>query len=584
MNMHTFRDLSIKWKLMLIAMLTSSVTLLLAGVAYVAYDLITLRHAMTRDLQTLAQIIGTNSKAALVFNEEHSAEETLAALRAEQHIVSAYLYTTEGEVFARYLRDNEKGEFSPPEPQEDGHRFGNGYLVLFQRIVHDGEIIGTIYIQSDMQEVYARQKRYISIAIIVMLASSFVGFLLSSTLQRVISGPILHLAQTAKIVSAKKDYSVRAKKTSQDEVGVLIEGFNEMLTQIQQRDSELIIANTELKDTLENLKKTQTQLAQSEKMAALGQLVAGIAHEINTPAGAIFSAIKEIDAAYVILLESLSEILDSLTPELRELYLNACHLVISSDKNISTKDQRKLAKGIREKLSEHGLEEVRNLSQDLVLIGFSERNVDDFISLFLTPDAKQIRESLRHLGKIQIHVMDTKIAIGRIIQLVKALKHYSHLDEEELITTNLQEDLDNTLIILRNQLKRGIKVHKEYDEIPLFTCYADQLNQVWTNLIVNSIQAMRGEGEIYLRLKKLNDSEIAVEVEDTGPGIPEELLPKIFEPYFTTKAKGEGIGMGLSICQEIVEKHKGHIEVNSSESGKTCFRVVLPFFLEHGVS
>jgi signal transduction histidine kinase len=136
--------------------------------------------------------------------------------------------------------------------------------------------------------------------------------------------------------------------------------------------------------------------------------------------------------------------------------------------------------------------------------------------------------------------------------------------------------MDNTLIILNNKIKRAVVVHKEYGEMPALFCYADQLNQVWTNMVHNSIQAMRGEGEIFLRLGHDEASKsIFVEIEDSGPGIPPELHEKIFEPYFTTKPKGEGTGIGLSISKEIMERHRGSITLKS-QPGKTCFRILLP--------
>lgn len=253
--MRPFRDLPIKRKLMLIMMVTSSVVLLLACAAFVTYELVLFRRTMVRDLSTLAGIIGSNSTAALAFNDQRSAEETLAALRAEPHIVSACLYARDGRVFARYLRGDVRGEVFAPAPQEDGHRFGKDDLAVFRRIVLDNETIGTVYIQSDLEEVYSRLKLYGTIVAIVMSAASFVAFLLSSQLQGVISGPVLHLAQIARTVTAGKDYSVRAIQRGQDELGLLIEGFNEMLTQIQARDTALQKAHDELEKRVDERTK-----------------------------------------------------------------------------------------------------------------------------------------------------------------------------------------------------------------------------------------------------------------------------------------------------------------------------------------
>lgn len=269
--MHVFRAAPIKRKLILIIMLTSSVAFLLGGVAYLTYDLLTFRTLMARQLAVLAEIIGANSTAALSFNDPASAQETLAALAADENIVSTALYTKDGRIFAKYLRSDVTGEFSTPEPEKDGHRFEDGHLVLFQPIVLQGDRIGTIYIQSDMQVFYSRLKQYASVGAIVMLAVSLVAFLLSAKLQRVISEPILQLARTARVVSVEKDYSVRAVKQSEDELGILIDGFNDMLTQIQNRDAEFMAS------------KERTEAATRAK----SEFLANMSHELRTPMNAV---------------------------------------------------------------------------------------------------------------------------------------------------------------------------------------------------------------------------------------------------------------------------------------------------------
>ncbi|MDM8568341.1 ATP-binding protein [Thiotrichales bacterium HSG1] len=333
---------------------------------------------------------------------------------------------------------------------------------------------------------------------------------------------------------------------------------------------ELYIAN---KNTKNALQQTKVQLVQSEKMAVLGQLIAGIAHEINTPAGAIKSAIGEVEEDYLKVLEQVIDLLETLTPEVRKLYIKATKTVFTADKDISTRERRKIARKITRVLDEHDIEDADDVGNNLALIGITD--IDELLPLLKTTNINEIQQSLRQFGTSQIHVRDIKIAIDRIAKIVKALKHYSHIDDSNLMFTSLQEDLDNTLIILHNQIKHGIIVHKEYDDVPPFRCYADLLNQVWTNLIYNSVQAMNAQGEIYVRLKKVND-EVIVEIEDNGPGIPEDVLPRIFDSNFTTKSKGEGTGLGLSICQELVQKHQGEITIES-QPGRTCFKVILPF-------
>src|SRR5712692_10283414 len=197
--MRVFRGLSIRRKLTLIIMLTSCVALLLASVAFVIYDRITFRRAMARDLTVLANVIGTNSAASLTFNDPKSAQEVLGALSAEPHVIAACIYTHGGKAFATYLPGGAKKEdLLPPEPQAEGSRFEADHLVLSRQIIFDGEIIGTVHLVSDLREMHARLERQIYIVLVILLGAALVVFLLSIKLQRVISGPILDLAQTAK--------------------------------------------------------------------------------------------------------------------------------------------------------------------------------------------------------------------------------------------------------------------------------------------------------------------------------------------------------------------------------------------------
>lgn len=341
-----------------------------------------------------------------------------------------------------------------------------------------------------------------------------------------------------------------------------------------QRD-EIKLEKERTEHALQDLKNAQMQLIQSEKMASLGNLIAGIAHEINTPAGAIKSAINEVEKDYIVLLQQLVLIIGGLSPELRSDYLATCMQIMDFEKDISTKEQREVAKEIQALLDEQSIENARHYSKQLAQIGFSSKIISGKIDLFKQESREEIVNSFHQLGMSQIQVRDIKIAISRISQLVKALKSYSHVDNEVLTETSLVEDFENTLIILNNKLKRAITIKKEFDELPLLRCFPEKLNQVWTNLLHNSIQALKGEGEITIRLKNESNTEIRVEIEDNGPGIPPEILPQIFEPYFSTKSKGEGTGLGLSISKDIIQKHKGRIEVESVP-GKTCFKIFLP--------
>ena len=239
-----FRTLSIKGKLMLITMLTSSVALLVASAGFLVYDLVAFRDRMSQDLMTEARIIGANSAAGLAFHDERAVGEILAALKARDETVSAALYTPNGELFASYLRDDAASV--PPRSQGSGYHFENHRLEVSQEVVLHGEALGTLQIVSDMRHWDARLKRYTSIVFILMFGAAGVAFLFSSKLQAVISRPILDLERTMRTVSSHKDFALRAPKPHDDEVGALIDGFNTMLSEIQQRDTALQAANEDL--------------------------------------------------------------------------------------------------------------------------------------------------------------------------------------------------------------------------------------------------------------------------------------------------------------------------------------------------
>jgi signal transduction histidine kinase/HAMP domain-containing protein len=248
------RDVSIQRKLTLLTLITTGVTLVLSGVAYVTYDLFAFRQAMERDRLILAQIVGANSTAALAFDDPKAGKATLASLSAQPRIVAACLYGKDGKVFATYHRADERS--GPILRADECPVAGRGYLEVSQPIILDGELVGAIAIESDLQEFYARLGRYASIGLVAIVVSSFIGWRLSLRLQQAISAPILNLVQTARAVSENMDYSVRAVKYSADEVGLLIEGFNDMLAQIEKRDAAL----TELSKNLNQLYRLSTAL------------------------------------------------------------------------------------------------------------------------------------------------------------------------------------------------------------------------------------------------------------------------------------------------------------------------------------
>ena len=293
------KNLSIKRKLMLITMLTSGVAVVLSSAGFLIYDLTSFRHSLSQDLMTQAEIIGYNSAAAMAFRDESAATVTLSALQAKEDIVSAVLYTHDGKIFAQYFHGNAPRPGLPAPPQERGYRFKGTYLEVFRDVTLNGEPVGILFLQSDMRQWNSRAKRYATIFLSFVLISGFFALLVSSKLQKLISGPILHLEDTMRVVSATKSYEVRATKFYGDEIGRLIDGFNTMLSEIQHRDTALHHANDELKTrTLElegeivHRKQMQQELLNAKHAAedanrAKSAFLANMSHELRTPLNAI---------------------------------------------------------------------------------------------------------------------------------------------------------------------------------------------------------------------------------------------------------------------------------------------------------
>ncbi len=236
--MRVFSHLPVRQRFTVITMIASGVALLLAGAAFTAYEVIVFRDTLVKQLGRTAQILGENSAAALSFRDPVSATQTLRSLASDPHILSGAIYDERGAVFATYQAAAAPAAAFPTALAE-GHRFGSSSLELFQGIVLDGDRAGTLYLRSDLAEMDARLLRYVLIVAVVLILSSLVAWLLARRLHPMITRPISHLSAVAGQVALDRNYSVRAVKEADDEIGRLIDGFNEMLAQIQARDGEL---------------------------------------------------------------------------------------------------------------------------------------------------------------------------------------------------------------------------------------------------------------------------------------------------------------------------------------------------------
>ena len=269
--MSAFQNVSIQRKQTLIIMLTSSVVLFLACASFITLDTVTFRRELSERVTVLADAVGSNCAAAIDFEDVKAAQEALTALRADDNIVAACVYSSGGRIFAVYKRDAAT-PFAFPNARPDGHEFKADQLQVFRSIEQAGAKTGTIFVASDLRDISTRLKRYMSIVGLVFLTSLLIALALSSRLQRLVSDPILRLAEVARAVAEEKNYSVRATKRSDDELGQLVDGFNEMLMQIQTRDTALRAA----RDDLENRVAERTAELQFKNVILATQQEASI--------------------------------------------------------------------------------------------------------------------------------------------------------------------------------------------------------------------------------------------------------------------------------------------------------------------
>jgi len=331
---------------------------------------------------------------------------------------------------------------------------------------------------------------------------------------------------------------------------------------------------------IERLRGTEIMLRQSEKMAQLGTLSAGVAHELNNPAAAVKRGADQLALeleSYSASLRDLATI--PLTQPARDSLMR--HMEIARKPRAGALPLDAMARSDREAeieawLSAKGVGKVWELAPGLAEIGLDRAKLEALASDIGAAAIGPAAKFLVATKGVQSVLYEISEGATRISEIVKALKTYTYLDQAPVQEVDVHEGLESTLVILRSKLKPGIEVRREFAaELPRITAYGSELNQVWTNIIDNAADAMEGRGVVTLRTRAEGGA-VVVEIEDTGPGIPPENQSRIFDPFFTTKPPGKGTGLGLDISYRIVvQRHRGDIKV-FSRPGKTTFQVTLP--------
>ena len=335
---------------------------------------------------------------------------------------------------------------------------------------------------------------------------------------------------------------------------------------------------TILQTVSQRLRQNEALLRQNEKMAALGTLAAGLAHELNNPAAAVRRSASQLIAALGEWSTAMTELqrlaLTSEQARAIEGLKNDMETRHSSSTTLDPLTQSDREAETQGWLEQRGASDAWRLAPTFVSGGWKVSSLSNLEQTFSGPSLLAVLNWLSTGLAVYALLDEVNLGAERVSEIVKAVKAYAYLDQAPIQEVDIHEGLENTLIILRHKLA-GIEIVREYAAgLPKIEAHGSELNQVWTNILDNAAYAMEGKGRLNLRTAA-EDGHVLVEIRDTGPGIPPEIQQRIFEPFFTTKPPGVGTGLGLHIVYSIINNHHGRIRL-TSEPGNTCFQITLP--------
>lgn len=369
--------------------------------------------------------------------------------------------------------------------------------------------------------------------------------------------------------------SIRRNKKNNKQLANQNMAIQKQTVELNARNKELIISRENINKAFEELNGAQSQLVQAEKLASLGMLVAGVAHDINTPLGAINASAQNMHIVVNKLFLGFSDLIRSFTE--RELLVfkgMVRHWETNNSFDYSSVEKRRKRRRFKEELEKRNVPNASTISLLLIEVGIDEIESHHLL-LLDREDNLEIFENLKVVIDLRSIGNTVKQAVDKASDVVFALKKYSREDDQVLEEIDIKDSLETVLSIYRRNLTdvNLVLSFQEYNGV-VFGKYS-ALCQVWTNLIHNAVQAMKGEGELELGIEQIGDK-LHVFVKDGGEGIKDEDKDKIFNPFFTTKKRGEGTGLGLDICRKIIEKHDGEITFLSKTGIGTTFSVYLP--------
>ena len=650
----------IRRKLTGMILVTCGAVVLLSTLISFAYEIVTFRRAAQESLATLGRVVATNSTAALAFQNADDARSVLNALSAEPHIVAAALYTDGGELFATYPGTLPESEF-PPRPELAGFHFEDSHLLGVQPVVENGRAMGTLYLKSDMRAMTERLWLHGGVAVLIILATGVLAYFLSRRLQQQISGPLLALADTARAVSQRKDYSVRAPDSDTTELSTLTDAFNLMLTEIQGHDAKL---QTQLA-RLGLMQHITRAIAERQDLPSIFQVVLQTLED-NLPID--FCCVCQYDTAHeavtTIAVGAKSRacavklgIEEQAQIAIDQNGLSRCvagHLVYEPDvRTVQFPFPQRLASGGMRSLvisplavenrvfgvmiaarvqpdafSSGDCEFLKHLSEHVALAshqtqlhGALQQAYDD---LRQTQHTVMQQERLRALGQMASGIAhDINNAISPVSLYTESmLEREPNLSERaraNLMTIQRAiEDVAGTVARLREfyrprevQLQlarvdvnriiaqvleltharwsdmaqqRGsmIDVQQQLDPACLEIMGAEgEIRDALTNLIFNAVDAMPNGGTLAVRSRivRINEheSQVHVEVADTGIGMDDATRRRCLEPFFTTKGE-RGTGLGLAMVYGMIQRHSAEMEIDSTPGVGTTMRLIFPAY------
>jgi two-component system sporulation sensor kinase A len=569
-------NLPIQTKIALIVLLVTAFSLITGFGFVILHDIRTFRNDMVENTVAVARIIGDYSVVDIAFRDEEASRDTLSKLSSISNIDAAYLYDASGNLFSSFVKEGVRSQ--PPSLQSNLTEFSGTHLHVFKPIRRQNEFYGTIYLRSSTEALNAKVRDYLFTMIlslvVLMLLSAAIAFLL----QGVISRPILDLAGVAKRISEVGDYSIRAEKKGEDEIGQLCDGFNNMLEQIDRRQVEQNKAETALRESEDRYRGLVESSPDAIFVVQRGSIafinVAGLKmlgyksiEELKRESSPTFSK-KLLDSAGTsVPFEASFQRKDGTNLEL-EVTITEILFKGAAATQVMARD---VTERTNLRQAAQKMERLAAIGEFAAMIAHEIRNSLGSISL----NFKYLTERLDVPEAYRTKFSNIEEGIQRIQEVIKGILEFARPTPSNLKRTSIQQLLDSSCLAVEKEMEESaITVVRTYSgNLPDLMLDSNQIVQVFVNLFLNARAAMTPGGTLKI-CAKATEKNVVVEVEDTGRGILPEHLPRIYDPFFTTRR--DGVGLGLAIVTRTLEQHGAKISAHSVPEQGTCFTVKFP--------